>query len=113
MLVNAVANLTKVLQMKREHSAYVTYLNNIHCGYFSLSYICQPPEFYENVKTNASESLQTSYDSYKRLTNALPTIRMACDWLQICCELLQICCELLQICCEYAFFANFRSMLLI
>ena len=29
------------------------------------------PEFYENVNTNASESLQTSYDHYK------------CQWLAI------------------------------
>ena len=54
-------------------------------------------------------SIRMLANPYKRLTtttNALPTIRMACD-------LLQICCEWLQICCEIAFLANFRSMFLI
>ena len=61
------------------------------------------PEFYENVNTNALANL---YKCLTTATNALPTIRMACDWLQICCEWLQIC-------CEYAFFSNFRTMFLI
>ena len=60
------------------------------------------PVFYEI----SIRMLANLYKGLKTTTNALPTIRMACD-------LLQICCEWLQICCKYAFFANFRSMFLI
>ena len=123
MLTNAVANLKNlknVMRMKRENDPWVTNLHNTHCMCFSLSYICQPlsnelifyqicthcpyshPAFYGNVNTNASESLQMSYDHYKGLANN----KNGFDWLQICCEWLQIC-------CEYAFLANFRSMFLI
>ena len=42
MLVNAVENLTNVLRMNLEHGTYVTNLHNTHCGYFSLSNVCQP-----------------------------------------------------------------------
>ena len=93
MLVNAVANLTNVLRMKREYCAYVNNLHNTHFRYLSLSYICKllfnelifsfkfvlivhiRPEFYENVNTNASESLQTSYDHYKCLANNKNSLR--------------------------------------
>ena len=40
-LANAVANLTNVLRMKREHKAWITNLDDTHCGCFSLSNICQ------------------------------------------------------------------------
>ena len=86
MLTNVVENLTNVLLMERENDAWVTNLHNIHCMCFSLSYICQPlpnefifhqictlchicPTFYRNVNTNASESLQMSYNHYKCLAN--------------------------------------------
>ena len=39
MLVNAVANLTNVLQMKREHGTYVNNLHNTHFSYLYLSYM--------------------------------------------------------------------------
>ena len=99
MLVNPVANPTNVLQMNREHGTYVTYLYNTFAG-ISICLISASlcpmslfpfkvvlivhirPEFNGNVNTNASESLQTSYDNYKCLVNN----KMACDWLQICCE---------------------------
>ena len=97
-----------------------TNLHNTHCRCFSLSYICQPllprslfsikcvlivhirPAFHGNVNTNASESLQMSYDHYKCLANNNNGLR-----------LVTVCCEWLQICFEYAFLANFRSMFLI
>ena len=84
MLMNVVANLMNVLRMKQENDAWVANLHNIHvhCMCFSLSYICQPlsNEFIfhkictlcpylscilRNVNTNASESLQISYNHYK------------------------------------------------
>ena len=119
MLVNVVAKLTNVLGMKLENDAWVNNFHNTHCCCFSLSYICQPlpnelifikcvlivhirPAFYRNVNTNASNL----YKCLTTTTNALPTIRMACNWLQIRCEWLQIF-------CEFAFLANFRSMFLI
>ena len=40
-LANAVANLTNELRIKREHKAWITNLDNTHCGCFSLSNICQ------------------------------------------------------------------------
>ena len=109
------ANLTNVLRMKREHDAWVTNLHNTHCGCLSLSYICQPLSnqlifplsTYVLHSTEMSIRMLANLD--KRLTtttNALPTIRIACDCLQLCCEWLQIC-------CEYAFLTNFRSIFLI
>ena len=60
------------------------------------------PEFYENVNTSASETLQTSYDHYKCLANDKNDLRLVTNML-----------GWLRICCEYAFIANFRSMFLI
>ena len=86
MLANGVANLTNVLRMKQEHGAYVTNLL-IHIADTSLclksASLCPMslfsfkfviivhirPELYKNVNTNASESLQASYDHYKCLAN--------------------------------------------
>ena len=68
MLANTIADLTNVLQMKREHDAWVTNCL-IHIAGVSLCLI--------------SASLQSAYfpsNLYTRLTtatNALPTIRMA------------------------------------
>ena len=83
-------------RMKRENDAWVTNLHNTHCRCFSLSNICQPlsnelnslfsikfvlivhirPAFYGNVNTNASESLQMSYDHYKCLAKNKNGLRM-------------------------------------
>ena len=119
MLANTVANLTNVLQMKRENDGWVTNLHQTHWGVslclisaslcpislFSFKFVlivlfC--PAFYGNVKTNASKSLQTSYDQYKCLANNKNGLRMVTNMS-----------EWLQICCEYAFLTNFRSMFLI
>ena len=96
MLANAIANLTNVLRMKRVQGAWVTNLHNTHCECFSLSYICQPlsnqpiflqictrPAFYENVKLNARESLQTSYDHYKCLANKKKGLQFVTNMLQM------------------------------
>ena len=96
--MNAVANLTNVLRMKRLHSIYVTNFHNTHCGHFFLfisASLCPMSlfafkfvlivEFYENaiqMLANLNKRLTTT-------TNALPTIRLACDWLQLCCEWLK------------------------
>ena len=106
--MNAVANLTNVLRMKREHCAYAinlhNNLHNTHCGYFSLSYICQllSNEFIflqictychysSNVNTNASESLQTSYDHYKCLANNKNGLRLVTNMLRMVTYMLRIC----------------------
>ena len=39
------------------------------------------PEFYENVNTNASESLQTSYELYKYLANNKNGLRLVTNML--------------------------------
>ena len=41
------------------------------------------PEFYENVNTNASESLQTSYDHYKYLANNKNDFRLVTNMLRM------------------------------
>ena len=81
-LTNAVANLTNVLQIEQQHDACVA---NWHIHITGLSFcflfarlfpISLFPIililivrilslYYENINTNASESLQTSYDHYK------------------------------------------------
>ena len=106
MLDNAIVNLTNVLRVKREHGAYVTNLHNTHCGYFSLSYSLCPmslfsfkfvlivhirPEFYANLNTNASESIQTSYDRYKCLANNKNGLRMVTNMLRMVTNMLRIC----------------------
>ena len=91
-----VANETK-------HDAWVTNLHNSHCGCFPLFYIWQPLSnqlLFLQICTHCTKA-----SNFTTTTNALPTIRMACDCLQIWCELLQIC-------CEYAFLTNSRSILL-
>ena len=83
------------------NETWVTNMHNTHCGCFSLSYICQPlsnqlyiflqicthcpfcPAFYGNVNTNARESLQTSYDHYKCLTNNKNGLRLVTNMLQM------------------------------
>ena len=80
MLAKAVANLTNVLRMKREHETWVTKLHNVSLclisdrpcpiSVFSFKVVLIVhirPAFYGNVNTNASESLQTFYDHYKCL----------------------------------------------
>ena len=102
MPVNAVANLANVLRMKREHGGYVTNLHNTHCGYFSLSYICQPLSnelmFLQictycpySSYTNASESLHTSYDYYKCLANNKNGLRLVTNMLRLVTNMLRIC----------------------
>ena len=97
-----------------------TNLYNTHCGSFSLSHICQPlsnqliflqicTDCLHFVLHSTEMSIRMLANLYKRLTtttDALPTIRMARDWLQICCERVQLC-------CEYAFLAYFMSMFLV
>ena len=102
MLKNAcksVANLTSVLRMKRELDTWVTNLHYTHCGCFSLSYICRPLSnqlIFFQICTHCPHTempirmLENLYGRLTTTTNALPTIRMACEWLQICCEWLQI-----------------------
>ena len=84
---------------------FVLYLPaSVQSAYFPSKYLLST-----FVLHSTEMSIRMLANLYKRLTtttNALPTIRMACDWLQICCEWLQIY-------CEYAFLANFRSMFLI
>ena len=63
-----------------------------------IIHIC--PAFYRKVNTNASKSLQMSYNHYKSFANI--TIRMACDWLKYVAKSY-----------KYAFLANLRSMFLI
>ena len=82
MLMNAVANLTNALRMKLQHDAYIAYLHipiadvslmllfSILCpislfSVYFLMIVRIRPVFFGNVNTNASESLQTSYDHYK------------------------------------------------
>ena len=102
MLANTVANLTNMLQMKREQVLYLP--ASVQSAYF-------PSNLYSlsTIVLHSTEmSIRMLGNLYNRLTttsNAFPTIRLACDWLQICCEWLQIC-------CVYAFLANFRSMFL-
>ena len=108
-----------VLRMKQENDAWVANLHNIHvhCMCFSLSASLCPMSlfsirfvlFIHICPASTEMSIQMLVNLYKCLTattNALLTIRMACDWLQICCEWLEIC-------CKYAFLANFRSTFLI
>ena len=107
MLTNVVANLTNVLRLKRENEAWVTYVHNTHCRCFSLSYICQPlsnelfsikfvlivhihPAFYGNVNTDASESLQMSYDHYKCLVNDKNGLRLVTNMLRMVTNMLRI-----------------------
>ena len=59
-------------------------------------------EFYENVNTNASESLQTSYDHYKCLSINKNDLQLVTNMLRMVTNMLRIC-----------FLANFRSMFLI
>ena len=49
------------------------------------------PEFYEKVNTNASESLQMSYDQYKCLANNKNGLRLVTNMLQMVANILQIC----------------------
>ena len=108
---NTLANLTNVLRMKQEHDAWVTNLHNTHCGCFSLSFICQQPVsvqtayFPSNLYslstfvlhsmemsiTNASESLQMSYDHYKCLANNKNGLRLITNMLRMVTNMLQIC----------------------
>ena len=95
--------LANVLRMKRLHNAWVTNLHYTHCTlrvfllYLPVSIkfvliVHIHPAFYGNVHT----MLENLYKHLKTTTNALPTIRIACNWLQICCK-----------------YAHFRSIFLI
>ena len=111
MIKNAVANLMNALRMKLQHDTCLAYLH-IHIADVSLlllfAILCPisllsinlflivriRPVFY-----SSEMSIRMLVILYKRLTittNALPSIRMACDCLRIN--------------CEYAFLANFRNM---
>ena len=108
MLANTVANLTNVLRMKREYDTWVTNLHNTHCGRLSLLYLPASvqsayfpsnlyllstfrPAFYGNANTNASESLQTSYDHYKCLTNNKNGLRLVTNILRTVINMFRIC----------------------
>ena len=49
------------------------------------------PECYENVNTNASESLQTSYDHYKYLASNKNGLRLVTNMLRMVTNMLRIC----------------------
>ncbi len=80
--------LANALRMKRLHNACANCITPCQC--FALSLIRQPPpsQLFLHISfanfcshTNASKSLQMSYDHYKCLAinkNALPSIRMPC-----------------------------------
>ena len=108
MLVNAVANFTNVLRMKREHSAYVTnfimhivgislcLISASRCpmSLFSFKHVLIVHirhEFYENVNTNASTSLQTSYDHYKCIANNKNDLRLVTNMMRMVTTILRIC----------------------
>ena len=81
-LTNAVANLTNVLRIKQQHDTCVAYLH-IHIADLSFCFLFARlfpislfpiililtvrilSLYYENINTNASESLQTSHVHYK------------------------------------------------
>ena len=109
MLTDAVANVTNVLRMKRENDAWVTNLHNrLHIAGVSfclisaslcpmnlfsnkfepIVHIC--PAFYGNDNTNASESLQMSYDHYKCLANNKNGWRLVTNMLRIVTNMLRI-----------------------
>ena len=98
MLVNAIANLTNLLQMKQDHKTWLTNLHNTHCRFLFVLYLPGPVQlayFPSNLysfstfilhSTEMSIRMQMNlYEGLKITTNALPSIRMACDCFRICC----------------------------
>ena len=68
MLVNAVANLTNVLRMKRKCKTLLTCLHKTHSVYFSLSYICKALtnkliflQIWNNIKNSSSFLWECQY----------------------------------------------------
>ena len=111
--MNVISNLTIALGMRQQQDAWVAYLHiYVYIAGISLCHLpafaqaaYSPSNFYSwsaYVLFSTEMSIPMLGNLYKHLmitTNALPSIRMACDCLQIR--------------LEYAFLKNFRNMFLI
>ena len=93
-LTNAVANLTNVLRIKQQHDTCVAHWH-IHITVFLFARLFPISLFpiililivrilslyYENINTNASESLQTSYDHYNCVAIGQNGLRTASEFV--------------------------------
>ena len=95
-LTNAVANLTNVLRIKQQHDTcvakwhiHITGLSFLFATLFPISLfpiililiVRILSLYYENINTNASESLQTSYDHYKCVAIGQNGLRTASEYV--------------------------------